>query len=582
MGIKQAAMDKATGFFREFESSVSPARDIYEPTWETNLSYYQSEEMNPHIVGANLLFVPKTKALVDVWVATNMANPPKTKAIPRNETSMTFASNVSQLESYAYSQPSCRRALWDVGWSTAVYGTGIGFISWRLKKKKIRVRETVEVPELNIEQQEVLETERVVEDFPSLEYVNLYDFWPDPKGVYADEFRFAYRKRVYSDEVSLNMYLDFFDAKLPPDVRYKDLSNQSQTSSAYSSVSQSTTVGRFYDYDLDEVTVLERWNSDGTLQIVVGQYMVYDGPSPFDHGEIPFAVCTINRNADEFYGKGIPEIYRPIQEALNKEVNTTLDNLEISSYPMVITKTNSRLSAYASIFELGPGAIIEDDDPAGVQQLRLQSVSYDHFNMFGMLERLGSEAVSISAPMMGQVAPGTSKTATGITALIDMGLAPARLTQVQFDVLFLRRVSRQFYYLFQQYMPEEYIFSIIDDSEGARVIKMERGMIASDFDFEPEAGSMNYIDKATQRQTWMSLLQIAGGIQQTMLQSSGKKIELDRVFAQLLDAFGIKNQKEFVVEDKQFLMQAKQMADEQQQQQQLQAMLGGQMGVPQQ
>jgi len=77
-------------------------------------------------------------------------------------------------------------------------------------------------------------------------------------------------------------------------------------------------------------------------------------------------------------------------------------------------------------------------------------------------------------------------------------------------------------------------------------------------------------------------LQIAGGIQQTMLQSSGKKIELDRVFAQLLDAFGIKNQKEFVVEDKQFLMQAKQMADEQQQQQQLQAMLGGQMGVPQQ
>jgi len=54
------------------------------------------------------------------------------------------------------------------------------------------------------------------------------------------------------------------------------------------------------------------------------------------------------------------------------------------------------------------------------------------------------------------------------------------------------------------------------------------------------------------------------------------------VFAQLLDAFGIKNQKEFVVEDKQFLMQAKQMADEQQQQQQLQAMLGGQMGVPQQ
>lgn len=562
---------KASEFLNTFNIDVAPARNIYEPIWEQSLNTYNMVPIQQDEEFKSNLTTPKTKAMVDTWISTNFSMPPKTRAIARNESGTEQASAVSQLMEYAFAKARNRLGLWDFGWHLALYGTAFAFLPWRHKTVE-RIKRVVHVDMNGVQEVEELKTFEVVEDFPEIESVSVWDIWCDPKAVFIDDFRFIYRRRVYSDEDSFNAYMDYIGAKLPSGVKYDNILTGEGNSSANTSVGQSDKAGRFYVSDKNEIEVYEKWSENGKLEIVAGQYMIYDGRSPFDHGEIPFVMDAINRNGGETYGRGIPELYKPIQDALDNEMNIAMDNLEFASYPMLLTRTNSRVAMYANIFETGVGAILEDDTPGDTQPLSFSSRASEHFQMFSVLERLGSEALSISAPMMGQVAPGTSKTATGITAMIDMGMAPARLQQQKFDVAFLRRVFRQFYMLFRQYMPEDYIITIIDDKDEASAIKMSRDSISFDFDFEPEAGSMNYVDKASSRATWIQLLQILGNpaFSQTILQTSGKKVELDKVIEQVLEAFGVKNKKEFITVDRQFLQKAMQQAQLQQAQAQLQ------------
>ena len=114
----------------------------------------------------------------------------------------------------------------------------------------------------------------------------------------------------------------------------------------------------------DEVEVLWYWSRspNDSLRIVANDVLIKDGPNPYKHKQLPFAMTYDVKRPHKFYHKGEPKLLESIQKELNiiRRMITDRNHLDIDK--MWLVGRNEMMNEDDSMSR--PHGIIRVDDPS--------------------------------------------------------------------------------------------------------------------------------------------------------------------------------------------------------------------------
>lgn len=124
----------------------------------------------------------------------------------------------------------------------------------------------------------------------------------------------------------------------------------------------------------DEVEVLWYWSRspNDSLRIVANDVLIKDGPNPYKHKQLPFAMTYDVKRPHQFYHKGEPKLLESVQKELNiiRRMITDRNHLDIDK--MWLIGRNEMMNEDDSISR--PHGIIRVDDPSNYKPVEYGDV----------------------------------------------------------------------------------------------------------------------------------------------------------------------------------------------------------------
>jgi len=119
----------------------------------------------------------------------------------------------------------------------------------------------------------------------------------------------------------------------------------------------------------DEIEVLWYWSRspNDSLRIVANDVLIKDGPNPYKHKQIPFAMTYDVKRPHKFYHKGEPKLLESIQKEVNilRRMITDRNHLDIDK--MWLVGRNEMINEDESMSR--PHGIMRVDDPANYKSV---------------------------------------------------------------------------------------------------------------------------------------------------------------------------------------------------------------------
>lgn len=245
----------------------------------------------------------------------------------------------SSLVEHQSERTGFRSAFWD--WLTAllVYPAAIGYVGWRYKARKRKVRRPLRVGPITIRLWGTIQ--EILADDNEFANVDFWDFWPDPRGKDIDSCRYVWHREWLTRD-QIEDRLAVLERAGEGTVYRPDWE---AVESARSDVFQTgaerraTSVGKpapsaslgLTSEDRSTWTheVLHYWEDDAHAMILNRKVLVYDGPNPYWHRRKPYVALAFEPLGGEFYGKSAVEILEALQHELNTLRNQRIDNVSL-------------------------------------------------------------------------------------------------------------------------------------------------------------------------------------------------------------------------------------------------------------
>lgn len=226
--------------------------------------------------------------------------------------------------------------------------------------------------------------------------------------------------------------------------------------------------------------------------------------NPYMHGKRPFVTFQVYKRPNMFYGIGVPEKLKQLQEQLNTLYNQRNDSVSICIAKVFKTLKGSIDSTKDQIY---PGNIIELDNMDDLQPLQTGDVSISAYQEEPIVRDYIEKATGITDFSLGQQKKyGTGRgTATGTLALIQEG-------NTRFDLIIKRisiamdEVARQILQLCYQFYPKNFTYKRI---EGDKAVfeNLNREDIKINAEFEIQ-GSSTTSNKTIEQQQLLNSYQM--------------------------------------------------------------------------
>lgn len=233
------------------------------------------------------------------------------------------------------------------------------------------------------------------------------------------------------------------------------------------------------------VTVLERWErrEDGVYQtVVVNDRLVFDRPSPFDHGRFPFVHFVDHPHTWSLWAMGEVQQVEKLQIEINRRRGHIMDILKFTANPMLVVDPVAGVP-YDNL-ESRPGLVIPvEGGPQAIGWLAPPSVPNALFEV-NSLDKQDFDTV------LGKVEVLTGKSPAGVESgvAIDM-LQEAANVRMRLKVRHMensiRKLGELMVGIIQQFYTTERVFNIA----GQDIFKLEKPVTQ-----DPEAGYM-YINQ---------------------------------------------------------------------------------------
>lgn len=284
---------------------------------------------------------------------------------------------------------------------------------------------------------------------PFVEYVRVWDMYPDMGADNLDDCRYIIQRRKMDkhDVVGLASRSDFDSniihsyLEVCPDGDYERLGFEQELSSlgdiieaqdAGTSNSKKYEVLEFWGYV--DATDLERHGieipTEKKSQVelianiwVLGDKVIKATLSPLNGVRWPYFFYYYDKDETSLFGEGIPSIMKDIQDLINSSFRAMLDNAAISAGPQVevnldlLSEDEDPRDFYPFKVWLRTGEGVDASNPA-IRQLQIQTNSAEYLNMIELFRTYGDEITSIPRTLWGEPTGTNTRTSGGLSMLL--------------------------------------------------------------------------------------------------------------------------------------------------------------------
>lgn len=314
------------------------------------------------------------------------------------------------------------RKFYDFLTSVLVFPAGIMSVGWRYEQKKVRRRGMAYSPEYGIEVEAILEELVTTYDDNEVNYVDYWDFYPDPRGVDLDSCRFVFQ-REWCTESELKAMLEVLERAGGGKVYMPDdwdalvaagVSLQGGASERMTEIGLAAETGQGYwreprkGYQME---LLHYWEDDRHALIVNRTELVYDGKNPYWHGKKPFVVASFDPRPGEFYGFSCVELVEHLQHELNTTRNQRIDNVSLVLNRMWKVRRSADINENELISR--PHGVVYVDSPEDVMEFAMNDVTASSYREEEIIKQDMDNVLGAPAVVRG-VEPERRQTATEI------------------------------------------------------------------------------------------------------------------------------------------------------------------------
>jgi hypothetical protein len=278
---------------------------------------------------------------------------------------------------------------------------------------------------------------------PEMEAVSIFDLYPDPYATSIEDMRNLFRRHVISRQefVDLKDFPGFNEDIIDEIVEDNHRGNHTEEQHEkdrreIANVNEVTTkTGKFEvlefwgsvnGYDLEELGV-DLGEDDPTQEYqaniwISGGKVIKAQMNPLPGGIIPYFIFPYEKNPHAFWGTGVPRMMRDSQQTMNSATRIYLDNVALSSGPMVEVNTDIMASGEDPT-ELYPWRVFLREGGDGNQPMvrfyQPQSNSPALVSVIELFRRFADETTALPSYTHGQSQSSLNRTATGISILMS-------------------------------------------------------------------------------------------------------------------------------------------------------------------
>ena len=280
--------------------------------------------------------------------------------------------------------------------------------------------------------------------FPEMEAVSVFDLYPDPHATSMDDLRDLFRRHIISrqefrdlkDFPGFNVDLINECIEMNPEGNHDEAQHEKDRRQIANVNDRSAETNKFElleywgslnGYDLQDAGV-EFAEDDDLAQEYHANVWIVDGKvikaqlNPLPGGVIPYFIFPYEKNPHAFWGTGVPRMMRDSQATMNAATRIYLDNVALSSGPMVEVNTDIMASGEDPT-ELYPWRVFLREGGDGNQPMvrfyQPQSNSPALVSVIELFRRFADETTALPSYTHGQTQSSLNRTATGISILMS-------------------------------------------------------------------------------------------------------------------------------------------------------------------
>lgn len=325
------------------EAAESYRKANFEDRWREDYRLYRSKAQK--VEGRSNIFVPYTFMQVRViaprLTESLFANRPYVAVLPREDSDTAQAEKVQTLLDWQLSERINVRKVLGEGAieNLCIFGTCVAYSGWLVKKRKIKQQQDVMqmvlmngTPVLDeagqpiaVPTRQVVEKEVTLYDDPVVQNIDLFDFYCDPQATTTEDARYLGHK-----EYQTKGQLQELAAQGRYKINWKTLAPVQDIDNGRNDRKQEDGAAAgeesFDSKDKNGLYLVHHyWEDTRHVVILNREQMVCDEENPFWHGQKPYDKCCYVSLPGEFYGIGIPDITKDLQEELNTTRNQRID-----------------------------------------------------------------------------------------------------------------------------------------------------------------------------------------------------------------------------------------------------------------
>ena len=300
---------------------------------------------------------------------------------------------------------------------------------------------------------------------PRIEFVSIWDFFPDPNATSIDECEYiVHRHKLNKSQVRALSKMPYFDKDeiraaliLGPNYTEKQYENELKDSQKTEDIGKSKFEVLEYwgimdaEYakeigmelsdeidDLDEIQI-NAWICNGkVLRSVV---------NPFAPARLPYNAFPYERNPYSFFGIGVAENMNDSQQIMNGHARMAIDNLALSG--SLVFDIDETMLVGGQSMEIYPGKVFRRQSGMPGQSIhgvKFPNTSHENMMMFDKFRQLADEQTGIPSYSHGMTGvQSMTRTASGMSMLLGAASLNIKTVVKNLDDFLLKPLGQAYF-----------------------------------------------------------------------------------------------------------------------------------------
>jgi len=301
---------------------------------------------------------------------------------------------------------------------------------------------------------------------PKMEFVSIWDFYPDPNARNMEEAEFVIQRH----RLNRNQVLDLANR---PFFNKQAIMDCVRMGAKYNKKSWETDIdlekSQYPDIESNRFEVLEYWGTidamsareegleldesiDDMEEVQVNVWMIRDKvirivQNPFKPFRTPYQSFVYEKNPYTFFGIGVPENMDDAQQIMNGHARMAIDNLALAGN-LVFDIDESALASNQTM-EVFPGKIFKRQAGSPGQSiygLKFPNTAVENMQMFDKFRQLADESTGLPSYSHGQTGvQSMTRTASGMSMLLGAASLNIKTVVKNLDDFLLKPLGEAYF-----------------------------------------------------------------------------------------------------------------------------------------